>query len=39
VQWCEAHHVRFTITADQTAPLLANGGKLAAAVEYPLRAL
>jgi hypothetical protein len=23
VQWCEAHHVRFTITADQTAPLLA----------------
>jgi hypothetical protein len=23
VQWCEAHHVRFPITADQTAPLLA----------------
>jgi hypothetical protein len=23
VQWCEAHHVRFSITADQTAPLLA----------------
>jgi hypothetical protein len=23
VQWCEAHYVRFTITADQTAPLLA----------------
>lgn len=23
VQWCEAHQVRFTITADQTAPLLA----------------
>lgn len=23
VQWCEAHHLRFTITADQTAPLLA----------------
>jgi hypothetical protein len=23
VQWCEAHHVRFTITADQTTPLLA----------------
>lgn len=22
VQWCEAHHLRFTITADQTAPLL-----------------
>jgi hypothetical protein len=41
VQWSEAHHVRFTITADQTAPLLA----LIAAVpdrcwtnlpEYPL---
>jgi Transposase DDE domain group 1 len=23
VQWCEAQHVRFSITADQTAPLLA----------------
>jgi hypothetical protein len=23
VQWCEVHHARFTITADQTAPLLA----------------
>ncbi len=23
VQWCETHHARFTITADQTAPLLA----------------
>lgn len=23
VQWCAAHHVRFSITADQTAPLLA----------------
>jgi hypothetical protein len=23
VQWCETHHIRFTITADQTAPLLA----------------
>jgi Transposase DDE domain group 1 len=23
VQWCEAHRVRFSITADQTAPLLA----------------
>ena len=23
VQWCEAHHLRFSITADQTAPLLA----------------
>jgi len=23
VQWCETHHVRFSITADQTAPLLA----------------
>ena len=23
VQWCEAHSVRFSITADQTAPLLA----------------
>jgi hypothetical protein len=23
VQWCEVHYVRFTITADQTAPLLA----------------
>lgn len=23
VQWCEAHHVHFSITADQTAPLLA----------------
>lgn len=23
VQWCETQHVRFTITADQTAPLLA----------------
>jgi Transposase DDE domain group 1 len=23
VQWCEAHHIRFSITADQTAPLLA----------------
>src|SRR5262249_23310390 len=23
VEWCEAHHVRFSITADQTAPLLA----------------
>jgi Transposase DDE domain group 1 len=23
VQWCEGHHIRFTITADQTAPLLA----------------
>lgn len=23
VQWCEAHHIRFTLTADQTAPLVA----------------
>jgi hypothetical protein len=23
VQWCEAQHVRFPITADQTVPLLA----------------